>query len=352
MGVTVTDSSQLTASAQYILVIQAAIPTLLITTTSPLPAGVLGANYSAQVAATGGVPGYFFAVTAGSLPAGVSLSPNGILTGIPTKTGDYSFTVQVTDFRGSAASAGFLLSIKATPLIITTAPLADTLVGTSFNTQFTATGGVPPYAWGSSGTIPAGTTFSGSGTLSGTANSAGTFQFTIQVTDSVGTVAAKAYSINITKQPLTISGSAGNRQVGVPYSATFGAAGGRTPIYSFSAKGGMPAGLTFPEPLISGTPVVGAEGTYTVIVTVTDAAGAKASADSSVTIAPALLQITTTSLPDGIAGSAYSGEHNASGGVLPNSFSARGLPNDVSMSAGGAIADGRSRPRRIRAISR
>ena len=327
VSVTVTDSGQLSASSQYTLTINPYIPPLQIITTSPLPDGVSGATYGAQFAATGGVPGYSFAATAGSLPAGLSLSSNGILSGTPAKTGDYRFTVQVTDSTGATASAGFLLTIKAPPLTITTSAFADAPLGTAFNTQFTATGGVPPYVWGASGSIPSGTTFNGSGVLSGTANSIGAFQFTIQATDSVGTVATKAYSINITKQSLTIGGSAGNGQVGVPYSATFTASGGKAP-YSFSASG-LPAGLTFSGTSIGGTPAPGSQGTYTVTVTVTDAAGATASATSSVTITAAALQITTDSLPNGTIGSPYSASVSASGGAPPYTFSAGGLPDGV-----------------------
>ena len=336
LSVTVTDSGQLSASSQYTLIINPYIPPLQIITTSPLPDGVSGATYGAQFAATGGVPGYSFAATAGSLPAGLSLSSNGILSGTPAKTGDYRFTVQVTDSSGATASAGFLLTIKTPPLTITTSPFADAPLGTAFNTQFTATGGVPPYVWGASGSIPSGTTFNGSGVLSGTANSIGAFQFTIQATDSLGTVATKAYNINITKQSLTIAGSAGNGQVGVPYSATFTASGGKAP-YSFSASG-LPAGLTFSGTSIGGTPAAGSQGTYTVTVTVTDAAGATASATSSVTITAAALQITTDSLPNAIIGSPYSASVSASGGAPPYTFSAGGLPDGVSMSAAGAIS--------------
>ena len=336
VSVTVTDSSQLTASAQYTLAINPYIPPLQIITASPLPDGISGASYSAQFAATGGAPGYTFGVTAGSLPPGLSLSSNGILSGIPTKTGDYNFAVQVTDSGGTKTSGAFLLTIKAPPLVITTPSFADAPVGTSFNTQFAATGGVPPYVWGASGSVPSGTSFSSSGMLSGTANSTGTFQFTVQVKDSVGTVALKAYTINVTKLSLTISGSAGNGQVGVPYSATFTASGGQAP-YSFSASG-LPAGLSFSGASISGTPAVGSEGTYTVTVTVTDAAGAKASASSSVTITGAPLQITTASLPNGTVGGGYSASVSASGGTPPYTFSAGGLPSGVSISPGGAIS--------------
>ncbi len=336
VSVTVGDSGGGSASAQYTITIKPAIPELQLITASPLPSGVSGTAYTTPFGATGGTPGYFWAVTAGNLPNGLSLTSNGILSGIPTKTGDFRFTVQVTDSNSATASAAFLLTINTPPLTITTSPFADTPVGTSFNTQFTATGGAPPYVWGATGSIPSGTTFNNSGALSGKANTIGSFQFSIQVTDSVGTVATKAYTIDITKQSLTISGSAGNGEVGVPYSAVFAASGGQPP-YSFSASG-LPAGLTFSGTSISGTPAAGSEGTYPVTVTVTDAAGNKASATGSVVITAAGLQITTDALPDGTIGGAYSATVAASGGAPPYTFSASGLPPGVSIATGGAIS--------------
>jgi large repetitive protein len=336
VSVTLRDSGGGSASAQFTVTIKPGIPQLQLITTSPLPSGISGTAYTTQFGATGGTPGYFWAITAGSLPNGLLLTTNGILSGTPTKTGDFRFTVQVTDSSGATASAAFVLTITAPPLTITTSAFSDTPVGTSFNTQFTATGGVPPYVWAASGSIPSGTTFSGSGVLSGKANTAGGFQFNIQVTDSAGTVMTKAYTINITKQSLTLSGSPGNGQVGAPYSATFTASGGQPP-YSFSASG-LPGGLSFSGSAIGGTPAAGSEGTYTVTVTVTDAAGAKTSVTGTVVITAAGLQITTDSLPNGTIGGAYSASVAASGGVPPYTFSASGLPPGVSISAGGAIS--------------
>jgi hypothetical protein len=70
---------------------------LTITTTSPLPDAIAGKPYSVQLAASGGVSPYTWGATGGSLPAGISLSSSGMLSGTPTSTGSFSFTVQATD---------------------------------------------------------------------------------------------------------------------------------------------------------------------------------------------------------------------------------------------------------------
>jgi len=71
-------------------------PLLTITTTT-LPAANIGIAYSASLVATGGVSPYTWAVTTGSLPAGLTLSTTGVISGTPTAAGTFSFTVTCTD---------------------------------------------------------------------------------------------------------------------------------------------------------------------------------------------------------------------------------------------------------------
>ena len=80
---------------------------LAVTTTS-LPSAVLGVAYSVQLAATGGVAPYTWAISAGSLPTGLTLSSAGLLSGTPTASGSFTFTVQVTDSSTSQAIANVL----------------------------------------------------------------------------------------------------------------------------------------------------------------------------------------------------------------------------------------------------
>ncbi|MFN4169441.1 MAG: cadherin-like beta sandwich domain-containing protein, partial [Pannonibacter phragmitetus] len=79
-----------------------------------LPAGQEGVNYSQTVSASGGAGGYSYAVTNGSLPAGVSLNAStGELTGTPTTAGTANFTITATDTDNVFGSAAYSLQINA-----------------------------------------------------------------------------------------------------------------------------------------------------------------------------------------------------------------------------------------------
>lgn len=69
-------------------------PTIIITTTSPVPDAVRGQVYKLQLAASGGTTPYKWTSISG-LPPGLQLSQDGILSGIPTKQGVYHMTVSV-----------------------------------------------------------------------------------------------------------------------------------------------------------------------------------------------------------------------------------------------------------------
>jgi hypothetical protein len=72
-------------------------------TATPLPGASAGSPYSATLAATGGTAPYAWSISAGSLPAGLSLSTTGTITGTPTTAGEMSFSVLVTDATPAAA---------------------------------------------------------------------------------------------------------------------------------------------------------------------------------------------------------------------------------------------------------
>ncbi len=95
----------------------AQVAPLTITSTSPLPSGVVDADYSQRFEATGGTGVYTaWAVTTGMLPAGLSLnSTTGALTGTPTQEGTSTFTVRVTDSAQNTASQQFALPVWVNP---------------------------------------------------------------------------------------------------------------------------------------------------------------------------------------------------------------------------------------------
>ncbi len=84
---------------------------LTITSASPLPNAVVGTPYSQSMTASGGTPPYSWALSAGSLPAGLSLTASGILSGAPTVAGAFGFTVRVTDSLSASATEVFALSV-------------------------------------------------------------------------------------------------------------------------------------------------------------------------------------------------------------------------------------------------
>ena len=100
-----------------------------------LPAGVSGATYSETLSATGGTAPYAYAVTAGALPAGVTLSSSGTLSGTPTQSGSFVFSVTATDSStGSgpySATRSYTLSIAAPTLTLAPAALTNATVGSA-----------------------------------------------------------------------------------------------------------------------------------------------------------------------------------------------------------------------------
>ncbi|MDY6796391.1 MAG: DUF5719 family protein [Actinomycetota bacterium] len=68
-----------------------------ITTSSPLPQGCVGAEYSTTLAAADGAPPYSWFVYKGTLPPGLTLSPEGVISGTPTARGTYEFSIEAGD---------------------------------------------------------------------------------------------------------------------------------------------------------------------------------------------------------------------------------------------------------------
>jgi hypothetical protein len=90
-------------------------PAPLTMTTTSLAGGTVSNAYSATLAASGGTPPYTWSITTGSLPGGLTLNAtSGLISGVPTNTGTFSFTVKVTDAGSPAQTATGALSISIT----------------------------------------------------------------------------------------------------------------------------------------------------------------------------------------------------------------------------------------------
>jgi len=264
------------------------LPSVSITTTA-LGNGLPGVPYADTVSATGGSLPYRWSISAGTLPPGLSLNAtSGQITGTPSASGVFPFTVQVTDSLAGIATRNLTITIGAGQLLtITTASLPDGSLNQTYSQLLAATGGTPPLTWTlGSGTLPTGLILAGTGVISGTPTILGTFSFDVVVTDINQATARKSLTINIVNAANPVSITSGNFSGVVlsAFSQTVTAAGG-TPPYTFTIPSGtLPLGLNLNAAtgVISGTP--GAGGTSTFTVTATDSGGQFGSKTISITI--------------------------------------------------------------------
>ena len=318
------------ASATFSVTVDSAIG---ITTASPLPAGIVGTAYSQTFAATGGAgTPYTWTVTTGSTnltAVGLSLSSAGVLSAATPIAGSATFTVQAKDSLGNTATASFSITIDSAVSITTTSPLPAGIVGTAYSQTFAATGGAgTPYTWtvtsGSSSLTAVGLSLSSAGVLSGATPVAGTASFTVQAKDSAGNTASATFSVTIdAKVAITTTSPLPTGVVGTAYSQTFAATGGTGTPYTWTVTTGSTnltaVGLSLSSAgVLSGATPIAGSATFT--VQAKDSGGNTASASFSVTV-NASLTITTTSLPSGTVGIAYSQPLAASGGTGGNAWS-------------------------------
>lgn len=191
-----------------------------------------------------------------------------------------------------ASTSGAILFSTVPALQVTTSTLPGGTVGVAYSQALTASGGTSPYTWTiASGTLPNSTTLS-SGAIGGTPSVAGTFSFTVQVTDNAGATATKAFSIVISAaaNPLTFNTTTfPGGTTGSAYDQFLSASGGTAPYAWSILSGSIPTGISFAAGEFKGTPTV--SGTYTFTVKLVDQAGTSITKSLSISI------VSGTSLP-------------------------------------------------------
>ncbi|MCZ4222628.1 putative Ig domain-containing protein [Pedobacter rhodius] len=296
-----------------------------------------GFAYAKQIdAATGGTPAFTYALTNGSsLPAGLSLSSSGLISGTPTVTGSFTFSITATDSKGCSSTAGYTLVV--TPgLALAPGTLPNGTTGVLYPTQVIppATGGTGPYVY-SAVNLPPGLTFNANTReITGTPMQTGIYAIPVTVTDATGNSVTASYTIKIT-DPLTLpSATLANGTTGQAYPTQVipSAAGGSTP-YVYVATN-LPPGLSFNPSTreITGTPTTA--GTYTIPVTATDADGRTVSTNYTIIVTDPLL-LPSATLAGGTAGTVYPTQviPSATGGVGPYTYVATSIPAGLTFNA-------------------
>ncbi len=229
----VIDSEAVPASttASFSIVIQSE---LAVTSLSP-PAGTVGVSYSTTLAAAGGVTPYTWTLQSGSLPAGLSLNSAGVIAGTPSAGGTSTFTVQVADSESTQQIAIAQLNITINTITISTQSLPNGTVDVAYSAPLSAIGGVAPYTWTLSGTLPSGLGLNSAGVITGTPTAPGNSTFSVQVADSEQPPATASAQLSLT---INSAGSSGTLQGNyVFYLNGFNSGGAWTLAGSFIADG-------------------------------------------------------------------------------------------------------------------
>lgn len=268
---------------------------LLVVTPTTLSDGAVASAYSATISATGCVGPCTFAVTAGALPAGITLSSAGELSGTPTAGGSFDFTVTATDAGASGITAeqAYTLVIAA-PTVTSASTLAAGRRGFAYSQTLVGSGGTGPYTFAlgrralQSGPLPAGITLSSAGVVSGTPTEIGSFFIKVVVTDS-STGSGPYFSevslilvVNaaaITVTPATLP----SVMAGVSYDQPLSASGGSGAYTYTVTAGALPSGITLSTAgRLSGSSYQVGDANFT--VTATDAFGNSGSVPLRLTI--------------------------------------------------------------------
>jgi hypothetical protein len=223
--------------------------------------------------ATGGTAPYTWSAT--GLPPGVSLSSAGVFSGSPTTLGQFNIVLTATDSTGLSGSVTLTVTTNETLLRIydssqNTPPLLKPIVlGVPLSTSeyFEAGGGTQTgYTWTITGALPpgitsgpaAGCTGSCSLNFTGTPTKAGTYNFVVQVTDSLNnlTTSSQTWVVNSDGNGPTISTTTlPQATIGQGYTQQLAASGGKAPLTWTVLSGHLDSNLSVSSSgSLSGTP--------------------------------------------------------------------------------------------------
>ncbi|WP_170047313.1 putative Ig domain-containing protein [Couchioplanes caeruleus] len=252
--------------------------------TAELPAGEYEKRYSVRLQTRDRRTGTW-ALAVGELPAGLTLSTDGLITGTPTTRGAFPITLRFVDPAGQTATRMYSLLIDLNPPIIATTELPGATSGSPYTAQL-RTQDQRPGTWSiTDGTLPVGLTMTPAGLLAGTPATAGSTPLTLLFTDSLQRTASQSYALTVAPGPAVISTDvvpAG--AVGEAYHAQLSLIAARPGMWSIG-QGTLPPGLTLsPTGAIAGTPTGAAS--ITVAVRFTDSNGFIAERLLTVTVNP------------------------------------------------------------------
>jgi hypothetical protein len=330
----VTDAYGSVKRASFTLEVRREAPVIV---TTQVPAAYAARPYRFAFAASGGAPPYSWLPSEGVLPAGLSLSPSGELSGTPSIDGTATFTLEVRDAQGQSARKAFSLTVIPA-LVLTTSALPETYRGRLYDMGLEAFGGMPPYSYSiGSSALPSGMQFDNTGHFSGTPSVSGAFGITVTVQDSSQQSLTRAFTLTVFEPPGFANTSLKEGIVGQAYSDTLQPSGGKAPFTYRLIEGALPAGLQLSGNVITGTPT--SAGTATFAVEILDAHNQAGTQSFPLRVSSALA-VTSGNPPDGYTDTVYTSSLTASGGTPPYTWVplSGSLPPGLQLSSSGQLS--------------
>ena len=277
-----------------------------------------------QLVASGGTGPYTYTVTYGSLPSGMSLSSNGLITGTPTSIGTSLFAVTAADSDNNSGFKIYSLPVQTVPITLTPSALNNAQINVPYTANIVAIDGTPPYQYSIiTGFLPMGLTLSNSGAITGTPTLLGSSAFTVKAQDLNSNFGTKQYTLQVQNVAITMTPATLDPiKLNSYYTVTLGAVNGTAP-YTFSLEvGSLPTGLSL-DPvtgIISGRPTQ--VGTFVFGIKVIDFNYNYIIKDYELAVQSVSMSILPSSLPNGTINIAYlQTVFSAQGGTGPYNYS-------------------------------
>mgnify|MGYP000860383226 CR=1 FL=1 len=333
--VTVSDAAGCASSRVYQVTVNCVTLTLAPAT---LPGGTVGAPYAQQLTVTGAFGNSAaFSVVNGALPAGLTLSSAGLLSGTPTAPFNGNLTFRAQDTLGCFADKVYALSIACNTLALTPGALAPAQQGVPYAQMLGVTNGAGTvnFALANGSALPAGMTLAGNGLLSGTPTAAAVSgSFNVTATDANGCTGTQNYQLTVGCPTITLA-ALPSATAGSAYAANLSAspAGGN---YQFSSAN-LPGWLTLTaNGALSGTPP--AAGTVNFNVNVTGFGGCAQTLAVALTVVCPALTVNPAALPNANLGAAYTQALTATPGSGHTfSVSNGALPGGLTLAGNGTL---------------
>ena len=312
------------------------------------PNALVGQEYEVEIESeegSGCSPSYDYIVIGDgtTLPPGLTMSRDGVISGVPTSAGFWRFWLHNHDLTFSEGGPGWCIrddvserefSIYVDPVLeIENGTVKGASIGRPYSETFTAkrvvsmnppTSSEAPAKWSlQGGALPPGLALSEQGLLTGTPTSEGNYHFVVKAQDG-NPVDVKEYTLSV-RQPVSVTSPFGparqpNSEVGLRLEKTFTATGGSGTYTWALASTTLPAGVVLDSTrgAIAGMPR--AAGVFAFDVTATDSEGRVATSAAALTVARRLT-IRTGRLKPAKVARTYRTKLATVGGVRPVKWS-------------------------------